>query len=1040
MRLLASSALLLTAALFASPVLYAQNPNRVTQRVDVAQVRALPNHVPAWANPANAVSLVPQDLVLDQMTIVLSRSPQQQLAFEAFLAAQQDPGSPDYHHWLTPLEVGDRFGLSPQDLDAVTGWLQSQGLQVNWTSPSRIFISFKGTFTDVARAFQTELRYYNVNGVQRMSISSDPNVPAALAPVIQAVRGLSTVEDLPLSRVRAVQSDSPEVTVGSGSHYLAPSDFAAIYDVPANLTGAGVTIGILGEARTNFADFANFRKLTGATFSNPTEIVPTAYGGVDPGPAYTAPPAAGVSTAAQGEATLDVFRSGSVAPGANILLVTSRTGLDVDAQYVVNTSPVPAQIMSISFGGCELRSGASGVAFWDTLFQQGAAEGISAFVASGDSGASGCDPNFSPPPATPLANSPNYVCSSSYATCVGGTEFNDASNSSLYWNSSNSLSLDSARGYIPEGAWNEPLDANSNPQVVATGGGVSIYVATPSWQTGTGVPAARSGRYTPDISFSASGHDGYIGCNASQGGDCVPNSSGITSFLIYSGTSASAPGMAGVAALLDQKLAAAQGNLNPQIYQVAASIPSAFHDTTVATSGVASCNVNTPSLCNNSIAGSTGLAASQAGYLVTTGYDEATGLGSLDVNIFLNNYVTSTTPVITFTVPNHIFGDAPFIVSATSNSPGAINYSVVSGPATISGATVTLTAIGTVVLQASQAASGSFIAGSQTTTFTVAGKPQTISFTGPATQINYGTAPVPLSATASSGLPVTFHLVSGPASVSGSTLTITGAGTVVVAADQAGNTIYAPAPEITRTIQITLITPAVSMTASPNPALALSVVTLTATVASAASTPTGTVAFSNNGVIFSTATLNGGTATVTTTTLAGGMHTLTAEYQGDSNFNTAYSTAVSETIQDFSLNAAGTTLSDTVSAGATATYVLPISAVGSTTLPAAVTFSASGQPSGATVTFSPTSLAAGSTATSVTLTIQVPQTATLENLSHPGSAIPLAALGLLLLPFMGRIKRSRKQSERYLWLLLFLAGMGTIAGLMGCSASGNNTS
>jgi hypothetical protein len=160
--------------------------------------------------------------------------------------------------------------------------------------------------------------------------------------------------------------------------------------------------------------------------------------------------------------------------------------------------------MSISFGTCESSAGPVGVAYWDSVFKQAAAEGISSFVSSGDSGASGCDDDFTTPPTSPKPNSPNYICSSSYATCVGGTEFNDAANPSLYWNASDDSFLVSARGYIPEGGWNEPLSSTSTAQVAASGGGVSTVIPTPSWQTGAGMPAARSGRYTPDVAFSAS--------------------------------------------------------------------------------------------------------------------------------------------------------------------------------------------------------------------------------------------------------------------------------------------------------------------------------------------------------------------------------------------------------------------------------------------------------------------------------------------------------------------------------------------------------
>ncbi len=85
----------------------------------------------------------------------------------------------------------------------------------------------------------------------------------------------------------------------------------------------------------------------------------------------------------------------------------------------------------------------------------------------------------------------------------------------------------------------------------------------------------------------------------------------------------------------------------------------------------------------------------------------------------LRYVVAPLVPQISFAVANQVYGVAPFAVSATSDSPGTITYSVASGPATIAGNTVTLTGSGTVVLLASQAASGGYAAGSQTATFAV---------------------------------------------------------------------------------------------------------------------------------------------------------------------------------------------------------------------------------------------------------------------------------------------------------------------------------
>lgn len=625
--------------------LHAQAPDRIAGAIDATHAQALAGHRPAWALAGNDAGPVATTLPLDHLTLVLARSPQQEAAFQQLLKDQQNPASPDFHHWLTPAEIGQRFGLSDNDLAAISGWLRSQGLHVNWVSPSRIFIGFGGDAGAVGRTFQTELRNYKVNGELRMAPASDPKIPQALAAAVKAIHGLYTIEEKPLSIAQTMLSDEPQMTASSGSHYIAPGDFAILYDVPSTWTGSGKTIGIVARSRTDFADFDNFRQKTGSTFSDPTEVVPTTYGGVDPGPAFTSPPTAGVSTDDQAEATLDVLRAGSVAPGANLLLVVagkSSTGsgsIADDTQYLVETTPVPAQVINISFGACESAGGAAGVDFWDTLFQQAAGEGISVFVASGDSGASGCDTHDSAPPATPQPNSPNYICSSSYATCVGGTEFVDTTNPSAYWNSSNGAGYVSALSYIPEGAWNDPYDSSTSSYVVrASGGGVSSVIATPSWQTGTGVPAARAGRYTPDIAFSASGHDGYFGCFAAGGGDCVGSPFYFESF---GGTSAAAPDMAGITAMLDQKLGSTVGNLNPVIYRMAANSPSAFHDVTVASSGVGICDVNTPSLCNNSIASPTALTGGQAGYVVGAGYDEVTGWGSLDVSSFFSDYAAA---------------------------------------------------------------------------------------------------------------------------------------------------------------------------------------------------------------------------------------------------------------------------------------------------------------------------------------------------------------------------------------------------------------
>ena len=786
----------------------AQAGNLAAGAADSANRVVLHGQRPPWARPENDQGRIPDETMLEHLTLVLKRSPQQQAAFEQFLQQQQDPASPNFHRWLTPVEVGERFGSAQADIDNVTTWLRDQGLRVDSVANSRMMIDFSGSALQVGTAFSTEMHYYAVEGEQRLATADEPQIPAVLSGKIQSVAGLYTVKSRPYSHAEQARFSptgrgvaSPEYTLcgsnGSCNHFIFPADFAAIYDLnpvyKQGIDGTGQTIAIMGRARVYNPDIESFETMSSLAVKDPTVIIPPL--GTDPGPADgTVSPAPGD----QVEATLDVTRTTSIAPGATIDLIVSSDaggadGLGIATEYAVDTNPVPAQIISISFGGCEASYGQSAVQFWDTLFSAAAAEGISVFVSSGDSGAAGCDADAKPAPATQVA-SPNHICSSSYATCVGGTEFADAGDPAQYWNQNavQSSPYESALGYIPEGAWNGPVHIVNGETVywvLGSGGGVSAYIPTPSWQTGTGVPGT-AGRYTPDIAFSASGHDGYFGCVAANGSTCVVNDQGEFSFEYFSGTSAAAPDMAGITALLNQKEQSAQGELNQRLYQLAAGSGNVFHDVTVASSGVTGCVVTTPSMCNNSTPSPTALTGGLVGYLVTEGYDEVTGLGSIDVANLLANFVpnptTATSTVLTSSASTIFSGTSvTFTATITTGTATSIPTGLVTfyngaqvaanilGSATLNSAgvaslTTPLATVGSASVSAAYAgdenyhgsASQAFTETVNAATFTISATPatQTISGSGTATITVTVTPQGPYTS------PITFTAVVSPSS------------------------------------------------------------------------------------------------------------------------------------------------------------------------------------------------------------------------------------------------------------------------------------
>jgi len=581
----------------------------------------LHGNVHRLARPEADAGAVDPALPMERMILTLKLPAERKISLDRLLAEQQILSSPNFHRWLSPEEFAKRFAPDPADIATITSWLTSHGFTIEEIARGGTWVNFTGPAAAVESSFRLRMRCYLVGGKIHHANADDPSIPRGLSDL---VAGIVSLHDFPHQTMNSGAIPTPQpiadpTSTSGSSHYLAPGDFAAIYSLnslyAAGIDGTGQAIAIVGRTHPSSTNWSSFRSLFGLAANPPVVIV----NGPNPGD---------LGGGEDNEADLDVEWSGAVAKNATVKFVTSKStnstdGVDLSAQYIVNYNLAP--VMSTSFSACESdmqqSSGISGTnsvnAFYNNLWMQAAAQGITAFVSSGDAGASGCNAGGDSSGSGPAVNG---LASTPYNVAVGGTQFDDGSGN--YWSTSNGAGSASALGYIPEVAWNERGRAGG-AGLWSTGGGKSVIYAKPSWQSAPGVPGDGM-RDLPDVSLSAAGHDGYL--VETQGG-------------LYSigGTSASSPSFAGLMALVVQKTGQRQGNANPRLYQIAAaqyggSGVNVFHD---ILSG------------NNTVPG-------VPGFTVGVGYDLATGLGSVDATALVGNWApgfTLSATQLTLTIP-----------------------------------------------------------------------------------------------------------------------------------------------------------------------------------------------------------------------------------------------------------------------------------------------------------------------------------------------------------------------------------------------------
>jgi subtilase family serine protease len=501
------------------------------------------------------------------------------------LADQQDPSSPQYHRWLTPDAFTSRFGPTDADLARVTQWLKKKGFTVKSANASTREVSFAGTVAQAQNVFGVKIAASTDGSLY--SNTSDPSVPAELAPIVESIHGL---DNLLHSQPMVHRVSKPASVVNDNGPFFGPPDIYTFYDetplLNSNIDGAGLgCIAVVEDSDIDqpAADAFNTQfslpALTSSNFS--TMLVDNSDPGVN---------------ADSDETMVDVSYSHAVAPGSSIRMYlgdqshTSSSAILDAIHAAVTDKNNPCSAISISFSFC-----GGSKRFYKTqngFFAQAAAQGQSVFIATGDTGAAGLKLSSRGTCVTGTSRNINEIGASPNVTAIGGTEFTPD------YSGGNDV------GSVSESVWNDGDGA--------AGGGESKVFKKPAFQSG--MFKKDKMRDVPDIAFGASpSTPGFF-----FGGRDSKNMPAVVCCI--GGTSLGAPAWAGISQLISQSNGAAIGNLNTKIYQLGAKADGASTGIRDVTSGNTTFN-HVP------------------GFSATTGYDKATGWGTVDMSLFVPAYL-----------------------------------------------------------------------------------------------------------------------------------------------------------------------------------------------------------------------------------------------------------------------------------------------------------------------------------------------------------------------------------------------------------------
>ena len=770
------------------PLAHAAQPSpRIPTEIGSSEPAVLHGTLHPMAQPQYDAGRLASNTPLEGITILFNRTAQQEAGLKALIAAQQNPASSSYHQWLTPDQFAASFGMADADLSKVESWLQEQGFTIDSIARSKNAIHFSGSARQVEQAFSTEMHNYTINGTHHFAPSTDLSVPAAFAPTVLAVRNLDDFK--PRSHARSIANARvhPNFTSSqTGNVFFDPQDIATVYDIKplynAGLTGTGQSITLVGQSAVQNSDIEAFQNAAGLSVKDPTPYLV---------------PNSGTSTVFadgdEAESDLDLEWSGAIAPGATINFVYTGNSPTYGAfdSIVYAIDQKIGTIVSSSYGECEaslpgttLGAGGAVQAGLEAAFEQAASQGQTVMAAAGDDGSTDCYGTGGLSVAQQEALAVDYPASSAYVTAMGGTEISSANAAYLesdtaYWAAANGTDvISSALQYIPEVVWNDDApNCGVANCLSAGGGGASALFAKPSWQTGVpGIPSDGK-RDVPDLAMYASpSYPGFLVCSSDssfwssgQAGSCAIGfrDSNDTDLTVAGGTSFNGPIFSGILALINQKqgYATGQGLVNPILYTLASNsttYASAFHD---ITSG------------NNDCLAGTANCSGDIGFSAGTGYDQASGLGSIDASNLASAWPASTTVAPTLIATTTTIAASSTTPNVGANDTFTITVSAATGTPT---GTVSLSIDGESPIEETLTANGTYV---YTGSFSTAGSHTILAAYGGNSTYGSSTASVSVVAAAVSSGTGTIALAATPATLS---VAAAGSGTETIKVTPAG--------------------------------------------------------------------------------------------------------------------------------------------------------------------------------------------------------------------------------------------------------------